>query len=140
MTEAEILEQLATHGDRVWSIVQYWTSVSFAMLIAGHFAADRVHWLVLIWFGLLYAAFTLTFVSMAVFDGQVIRAGLVQLQGIGGEGRELGLIGQTFVTDAPLQNPGVIRRIAGLLMFFGLFFTTLVYPAYCHFKNKDPVS
>jgi hypothetical protein len=43
MTEAEILAGLAAHGDRVWSVMQYWTSVSFGLLIAAHFAAERIN-------------------------------------------------------------------------------------------------
>lgn len=138
MTEAEILEQLATHGDRVWAILQYWTSVSFAILIAGHFSAARMHWLVLIFIGMLYVSFTFMFTEMLQFDASVIRAGLDQLQKIVEEDKQLSLIGHAFITEAPLnqQNRSLLTISANRLAFLGLFLVTLVYPAYCHLKSR----
>jgi hypothetical protein len=138
MSEAEILEQLAAHGDRMWSIFQYWTSVSFAILIAGHFAAERLHWMVLVFFGLLYASFTFNFVNMVQFDSSVIRAGIDQLELLVEEGQQLTLIGQTFITEGPLsrQNRSLVRALVIQLAFSGLSIATLVYPAYCHLKSK----
>jgi hypothetical protein len=142
MTEAEILEQLATHGDRMWSILQYWTSVSFAILIAGHFTADRIHWLVLAFFGILYACFSLLFTNMVQFDSSVITAGLDHLQQMAEEGQQLSLIGQTFISESPLskQNPSLVTSSAMRLAFIGLFLATLVYPTYCHLKSKNSPS
>ena len=138
MTEAEIVEQLATPGDRIWSIFQYWTSVSFAILIAGHFSAERIHWLVLVFLGILYASFSLLFSNMVQFDSSVISAGLVQLQRMAEEGQQLSLLGQTFITEGPLsmQNPSPEMTSVTRLAFFGLFLATLVYPTYCHLKSR----
>lgn len=142
MTEAEILEQLASHGDRMWSIFQYWTSVSFALLIAGHFAADRIHWLVLVFFGILYASFTYTFVNMAQFDASVIRTGLDQLSAIAEEGQHLSMLGETFISESPLskENPYALSGFASSIAFIGLFLAALIYPAYCHIKGKKSLN
>ena len=141
MTEAEILEQVVTHGDRIWSIFQYWTSVSFAILIAGHFAAERIHWVVLAFFGTLYASFSLFFADMIQFDANVISAGLDQLQQMVEEGEQIGLMAQTFIAEGPLskQNKSLLLIVATRFAFLGLFVATLVYPTYCHVKlRKSP--
>jgi hypothetical protein len=136
MTEAELVAQMAAHGDRLWSIAQYWTSVSFGILIAGHFAAERVHWLALVFFGMLYLVFTSVCYNMLVFDSSVIRAGLDQLQSMADKGQQLGHIGKSFIENAPLNNQTPGKRMAQLLMGIGLLLTTLAYPAYCHIKSK----
>ena len=137
MTEAEILAQLAVHGDRLWSILQYWTSVSFGMLIAGHFAADRMHWLALVLFCTLYILFSRNCLSMIVFDASVIRAGLDQLQSMADAGEPLGHIAQNFIDNAPLNNSSQGKYWATRAMAGGMFLSTLAYPAYCHFKSRN---
>lgn len=136
MTETEIVGQLAVHGDRIWSILQYWTSVSFGILVAGHFAANRMHWSVLILFGALYSAFSSVCLDMFVFDASTIRAGLHQLQSMADRGEPLGQIGQNFIESSPLANQTLLNRIFWSFMGLGLFLTTLAYPAYCYVKSR----
>ena len=140
MNETEIVGQLAVHGDRIWSVLQYWTSVSFGIMVAGHFAADRIHWSVLALFGLLYIAFSNVCLDMLNFDSSTIRAGLDQLQSMADNGAALGRIGQNFVENSPLSNQTLLSQFFWILTGFGLFLTTLAYPAYCHFKSKKSLT
>jgi hypothetical protein len=136
MTEAELVAQMAAHGDRLWSITQYWTSVSFGILIAGHFAADRIHWSILVFFGLLYLAFSDACYGMLVFDSGAIRAGLDQLQSMVDDGEPLGHIGKNFIENAPLNNQTLGTELRSAFMALGLLLTTLAYPAYCHVRSR----
>ena len=125
MTETEIVGQLAVHGDRIWSILQYWTSVSFGILVAGHFAANRIHWSVLILFSALYSAFSNACLDMFYFDASTIQAGLHQLQSMADSGEALGQIAQNFIENSPLANQTSLTRIFWRFMGLGLFLMTL---------------
>ena len=48
MSEAEILEQIAIHIDRMWLLAQWYTAISLAMISATHFAAERLNLYILI--------------------------------------------------------------------------------------------
>ena len=96
MNENEILEHMALHGDRVWSNLQFWTSVSFGLLIAAHIAAANVSKSVLAAILVLYMFFTATFMGMVLYDIEVIRAGGMQLKMLadaGPVGQSLKVIG-----------------------------------------------
>ena len=137
MNEVEIVGQLAVHGDRTWSILQYWTSVSFGILVAGHFAANRIHWAVLGVFGLLYFVFSYVCYEMFMFDSKVITAGLAQLQNMVDNDEAIGPIGLSFIENSPLNNLTLVKRLMWNFMGLGLFLTTLGYPAYCHLKSRN---
>lgn len=59
MSEADILEQLFSLYDRYWVIVQWWASVSFALLLVAHFAADKLSSFLLASIITIYAIYTL---------------------------------------------------------------------------------
>ena len=41
MSEAEILAELSTRTEIIWSDIQWWASVSLAIIAAGYLASDR---------------------------------------------------------------------------------------------------
>jgi len=43
LSEAEIIESLFSIYDRYWTIVQWWSSVSFSLIIVAYLAADRLN-------------------------------------------------------------------------------------------------
>ena len=43
MSEADIIESLFSIYDRYWTIVQWWSSVSFSLIIVAYLAADRLN-------------------------------------------------------------------------------------------------
>jgi len=42
MTEADILAQITAYGDQISASMQYWTSVSFGVLVAAHLTRGQV--------------------------------------------------------------------------------------------------
>lgn len=42
MNESDVIEHLFSIYDRYWTIVQWWASVSFSLIIVAYFAADRL--------------------------------------------------------------------------------------------------
>lgn len=134
MTEAEILTEIAVHGDRIWAIMQYWTSVCFGLLIAAHLTAARVSGYVIAIFLILYSIFTFQLMTMLRFDMKVIQAGIMELERLADSGETLGLTAQAVVENGPVAHDTwytlLLRRVTGV----GMFIATIAYPIYCHRK------
>ncbi|MAT93216.1 MAG: hypothetical protein CME59_11510 [Halioglobus sp.] len=58
MSEAEILEHLFSIYDRYWTIVQWWASVSFGVIMIAYFAADKLRAILLITVLALYVIYS----------------------------------------------------------------------------------
>jgi len=57
-------------------VLQYWTSISFAVLVASHLTKGQVNgWVVAIAL-IFYAAFSWLMSTMIVFDGEIVSGGL----------------------------------------------------------------
>ena len=137
MTETEILEQMVIHGDRVWSILQFWTSVSFGLLIAAHIAAANVSKFVLVVILVLYTLFTTMFIGMVLYDLEVILAGGMQLEMLAEAGAQLSLISQATLEHGPLTNDTWYMRLLRQSIAAGLFLVTLIYPIICYRKRDQ---
>ncbi len=133
MTEAEILAELTSHGDRIWSIMQYWTSISFAVLIAAHLTAARISWIVIAIFLLIYVLVTFQFAVMIRFDVELIKAGISELM-TRSENGQLTLLSQAAIDKGPLANETLATRLLRRAVGLGMFVATLTYPIYCKLK------
>ncbi|MDX1736412.1 MAG: hypothetical protein R3228_18690, partial [Halioglobus sp.] len=56
--EAELLYHLSECINRIWSLLQWWASISFGLLLVAHFASDRLNTYLVILLSLLYLGFT----------------------------------------------------------------------------------
>lgn len=135
MTEAEILADMAGHGDRIWAMLQYWTGVSFGLLVAAHFAADRLNKYALFILLLLYTAFTFSVLRMQQFDQGMILAGIAQLTLMAENNENLTLLGKNLLTLSPLAQMSPFYKGLNIFMGAGLYITSIVYPIYCHRKG-----
>ena len=136
MNENEILEHMVAHGEQVWSNLQFWTSVSFGLLIAAHIAAANVSKSVLAAILVLYMFFTATFMGMVLYDIEVIRAGGMQLKMLADAGAQLSLISQATLDHGPVLNDSWYKSIVRQGMAVGLFLVTLLYPIHCYRKRR----
>ena len=137
MTEAEIVAQMATHGDRVWMVLQYWTSISFAVLVASHLTKGQVNgWVVAIAL-IFYAAFSWLMSTMIVFDGEVVSGGLAALNQMKADGHSLNAVSEAFLHHAPLTTDSDLRRTVRVGTVIGMFALTCAYPIYCHYTAKS---
>ncbi len=135
MNEVEILQILSIYNDRAWSHLQFWTSVSFGLLIAAHFAAANVSRSVLVVVLVLYILFTATIIPVIRFETQAIIAGGSQLEMLADEGAKLSLISRAALDYGPLLNDTWYTRIPRQGMVLGLFLVTLFYPIQCYRKR-----
>ena len=135
MTEAEILAELTSHGDRIWSIMQYWTSISFAVLVAAHLTAARISWIVIAIFLVIYVLVTFQFAVMLRFDMDMIRAGLSELM-VRSENGQLTLLSQGAIEQGPLANDTPTLKVLRNAVGLGMFTVTIFYPIYCKLKAE----
>ena len=135
MTEVEILSEMTTHGDRIWSILQYWTGVCFGILVAAHLTAWRVSLIVIAVFLTVFSLFTLQLVNMLTYDMGVIRAGAVELASMADKGADLGSIARTVLSSSPAVSNDPYAIFLRYSVLPAMFIVTLAYPIYCYFKS-----
>ena len=80
MTEAEIAFQVSEYLDRVWSMQQWWASVSIGVLVMAHLAAEKLN-LFLVCISLaLYTTYTLYMQQMSRENVETVFALLRDLE------------------------------------------------------------
>ncbi len=77
MSIAELFAELGTHRERIWLIIQFWSSVSFGLIIAVHIIQTRFHWFVTLLLISLYTVYTI-FCMRFVQEANIIAGGFIQ--------------------------------------------------------------
>lgn len=131
MTEADLLSQLTSVGSFLWSLMQYWTSVSIGFLIGSHFVANRLNAIVLTLFILIYIFFTVQITILIRLQLQEIAAIGMDLNNMADSGIVLSNTARVFLEQSPVINQTLAGQIARLLMFGSMFLLTIFYPLYC---------
>ena len=131
MTEADLLSQLTTVGSFIWSLMQYWTSVSIGFLIGSHFVANRLNAIVLTLFILIYILFTVQITILMRLQIQEIVAIGMDLNNMADSGIVLSNTARVLLEQSPVMNQTLAGQIARLFMFGTMFLLTIFYPLYC---------
>jgi hypothetical protein len=131
MTEADLLSQLVPVGDLLWSLMQYWTSLSIGILIGSYFVAKRLS----------IVSLTLILISYILFSftvGELLRLQVLEIKGIAKDPNNLAENGvvlsnttRTFLEHGPAVTENITGPIIRGLMFGIMFLVTLFYPIYC---------
>lgn len=114
MSEAEVLELMIQSTDSVWGLIQWWASVSLAIIAAGHITADNLKNPILITVIATYTFYTLMIASEITFASGIY-AGLAQdldnlaKQGVLGSGglSILEQIGRARIGDIAITGTGI---------------------------------
>ena len=131
MGEVSILNEIAIRTEIQWSIVQWWASITFALLLAAHLAS-HVLTKVLVGIALaLYSLFSLGVAQVLSFNDSVVQAALGELQILLDEST-LSLIGQAILDD---YNSG-IRGITLLGTLVVAYFSTIFFVIYSYRSGK----
>ena len=136
MTEAEILEQMTANGARFWSVMQNWTSVCFAVLIASHLTRGKVSGMVVGIFLIFYVGFSMLVFRMITLDIEMIRGGLTALEEMTGSEKALSPISHASLEHGPIRNNSMFFMVSGRLTLLGMFVLTVGYPVFCLFTSK----
>ena len=136
MNEGEILEQLFGVYDRYWTIVQWWSSVSFSLIIVAYLAADRLSKGIV---ATLLGLYTLYSVWVGMFMGHniniilAIRADLESLRAAGSLRSQEALI----VLQDPLAVHGAWLGISAQIATFFACVGYLLYAVSQAKKNAN---
>ena len=131
MTEADLLSQITAVGSLLWSLMQYWTSVSIGILIGSHFVANRLNLILLSLFVLIYIFFSIQIVILMRLQVQEIVAIGMDLKNIADNDFALSNAAKTFLEKSPVVNETLAGPVSRALMFGTMFLLTIIYPFYC---------
>lgn len=131
MTEADLLSQLSSFGNFLWSLMQYWTSISVGILIASHFVASRLNGFILAIFIIIYTVFTVQIVTLMQLELQAIKGIFMDLEIMAGKGVALSNTARQILEHSPVANDTLINQLSRLVMTGGMFLITISYPIYC---------
>ena len=131
MSEYESAFMLSEHVNRIWSVIQYWTGVSFGLIAVSHLAGKHLGYgmtsiLSILYFGFSFFVFSILGVNETISNGYI--ADLVALA----EQRPL-TTGVQYVLDT---RPGIAETIAIRGAFVGTFFGALFFLWFSSIKNK----
>ena len=137
MNEADILLQLSELYDRWWVILQWWVSVSFALLAISHFAADKLNVVLLAAVLVLYIAFTLWMRSLLDYNSEIMAAFRIDLGEMNAAGDALSKGGNAFVVG----YVGLERFFpAANIAKYGTFASVIIYLIYSWIQNRKKSS
>ena len=77
MGEYEIAYLLSEHINRMWEVIQFWTSVSFGLIALSHLGAQRLNLGIVLIISFLYLMFSLYAVNIIAMNEAIV-AGFMQ--------------------------------------------------------------
>ncbi len=130
MSEAEISYQISEYLNRLWTLQQWWASISIGVLVMAHLASKRLNlFFVLISLGL-YTSYTLYMLQMSRANIQTVWALAADLEA---------LIQSDVVNSNNAHNMVSIRYSNPFLYFLtfgGTYLSVCAYLIYCYFKGR----
>ena len=137
MSEAEMLSQINSVGELLWSLMQYWTSVSIAVLIGSHFVASRLNAIVIALFLLIYVLFTLQIGLLLRLQMYALQGLAMDLRLLADSGVSLSNTATNWLKYAPVANDSLLGQLSRQVMASAMFVATIFYPIYCKRKASD---
>jgi hypothetical protein len=133
MTVAELLAALSTAQERLWLISQYWTSVSFGLIIAAYVVSKKLHIVMTTTVLVIYAAFTF-FCLILLRQAVVLCEGIywevqLKLDQLEANGEPLDNVRRGLVEGFELYNLTI-----GYFVFGGVFFTVIAFVTYSQYR------
>ena len=121
MSEYELLSLLREATDSIAGLLQWWASISLAMMVVGHFAGDKLRLPLVVSILILYTSFTiLIYLLMDQRGGDILNI-LVELQSL----ETLTEVGSGQLnTDGATQ---VASFVASALSFLGTYIAAVAY-------------
>lgn len=133
MTIAELLTALSSAQERIWLISQYWTSVSFGLIIAAYVISKKLHFVMTATVLMFYVAFTIFCTTLArqaivLCEGIFVEIHL-KLDQLEANGEALDNVRRGLVEGFEHYNLPV-----AYFAFGGLFFTVIAFVSYSQYR------
>ena len=136
MTEADLLAQLNSTGDFLWSLMQYWTSISIGILIGAHLATNRINAYFLGAFIIVYVVFTYQIAMLMRLQVEAVGGVMLDLRFIEDSAVGLSNTAAAVLEHSPVANETPAGQFLRLAMFVGMMLITISYPIYCKLKPE----
>jgi hypothetical protein len=124
LSESELIEHLFSIYDRCWTIVQWWSSVSFSLIIVAYLAADRLSKGIVATLLGLYTLYTIWVYSLMAYNINMAVALLGDLESLRVAGSLRSQGGMTALQDQlPVYGIwlGNIAQLATFIACVGYF-------------------
>ncbi len=136
MTEYEIIYLISQHTDRVWNIMQFWSSISFGLIIVAYIAAAKLNWPIIVIITCIYIVFSLFILNMLKINGGMSDSYIMDLQHIIDTGKILSNGAQSLI-DVNSQDNKLVLIISA---FAGTFFSAIFFLWYSYFSKRNITS
>jgi hypothetical protein len=141
LTIAELLSELSTNQERIWAIIQYWSSVSFGLIIAMHMIQTQLKWAIVSALLLTYAVYSL-FCAFFVQQASTLAGAASRQAG------ELLADLQTQGKDLTIMREGLTASFSGAfwalnasgVAMIGLFLITIAYTIHRQLVVREEAS
>ena len=124
MTEAEIVFQYSEYVNRVWSLLQWWGSVSLGLIALAHLASDRLNSILLFAILSLYTSYSILLMVMLSVNVTAMGLLIEDLTRLANEGVAIGNYASNLI-EADTLGP-----ILGLIVALGTYFSSMLYPIF----------
>ncbi|MDX1736414.1 MAG: hypothetical protein R3228_18700 [Halioglobus sp.] len=130
MTEAELIYQASEYLNRIWSMQQWWASISIGVLIMAHIASARLNLLLIIICLGLYTSYTLYMLQMSGENYDTIFALATDLQTLieSGEAKTHAAI---EMADIRSTSP-----VMYYITFGGTYLSVVAYVLYAFWRSR----
>lgn len=136
MTEAELIENVFKIFDRYWSIIQWWSSVSFGFIAVAHFAIDKLTKVLVLLLIALYLLFSAWVAHFYFFNVEILvgfRQDLAELGDLAHHGTK------ALLSSAIIQRGIILQDISIVLTFAGAI-GYMIYAFSIHHKSSQLVN
>ena len=134
MSEAEIAYQLSEIYNRVWSIQQWWASISIGLLILAHLASEKLNLFLVLFIMALYSSFSLYVFNILGRNWNTITHYIQDLQSLVDAGQKLSSGTLTF-----LEPQSEIITTVIIIVLIATFMGCNAYLVYSYFKFKRKI-
>lgn len=132
MSEAELLLLGSESLDRMWSLIQWWASISFGLLVIAHIAADRIGIYVAVLVSMLYTGFSFVVHRIAQRNMGIVESIVGDLRVLKTAGVDLTMTAQYWMQGT---DPGVKIAMPAVIIFN--YISILGYFIYSY-RSKQP--
>jgi len=132
--EAELVSQYSIVLDRIWSITQYWSSVSFGLIVVAYFAAHKLNRSLLASLTTMYTVYTF-WIFLALARNTLWQRSIAQdLQDLANGGITLTSYASELVQV--VAAPSFVYAILPIVIYMGLYFASMTYLIYTYRRKN----
>lgn len=121
MSEYELIALMSETQNSIVGLLQWWASISFALMVVGHFAGDKLKWPLVTSILILYTGFTILIWFLNQQRGADLEAMFRELQSL----ESLTRVGLAKVNSEGENQFAFL--LTGLLSYFGTYLAAVAY-------------